>query len=936
MMDDYSEADIDLKCSDFLERIFLMSVDGETVNKARLLPRKTVFMLNFINETGTIKTSQLKSMLYERIRMTDLDDCLLLRCDVKLNEEPELDPINFLYNSYERLCCEKVEDCLVETCRISKKILVEFIGDNLQNPLMLNKVHKEKKFNVHESFYKLIINPSKLEKVVSLFYDLSSFFSHKQICTMINPLIQKLSNSIKVLDIDDFKFYQYCNFLISISKVEKIAFCIVTCKIKTTGLKNLICTQGLTTLLGTMLRKTCMFTGEQDQVDYYNKNQHLGPLQVDEDVHSYTKKLHNAVFEIFKNILKFERPKSELLTWIGNLIKNFEFVAQLYHHEFRDENVHVTDAVFFNLSSVMVKISLPFCVDVNCSLNEKWLKIDPTYCRATGASDRIDRKVHCDTLHKMTCITKNESSKDVKLSKSYNFITEWFFLTHRILYMGNNGLMTKYKNYAEDLQRLRRKYEQAQNYAFDDFINNRIIKAYEIKHSLFYSVRGTMTEPDFVSSCIRFYLTTSSFLNQLSCTDDRTNVVEIPIPPNSEPPVVLNCIPEFVVENLINFIDFVNSASRNSLMNFVQASKHLINFISIYMADKSRMYNVHLRSRFGEVLEAILPVSHRYKTQTVFCNVLEEFSSVENLTENCFQLFVDIQFTGDDNTAFARKFSLRRPLFTVIKFLWKDGRGINAVKKLSLKAVLDIEKPCAPLMLCFVDNFLNDCNWCMGESFENMKTIKRYQDERDYGEWESLSEKEKDEKAKELERLIGIARFYNESSLKMVEMISYLSYEPEFVKLITHPVLVQRVSENFNLYLRQITGSQQKQIKVDDKNEVSFDPKKLLILICDVYERLGTNLDFLRAVVKDERSFDVNLFRCAEILLNKTGEVDKAKSINAIAQTALKLHKEREDEEEIWEDTPDHFDCQLSGYPMKEPVILPASNITVCLLSIFD
>ena len=334
MMDDYSEADIDLKCSYFLERIFLMSVDGETVNKARLLPRKTVFMLNFINETGTIKTSQLKSMLYERIRMTDLDDCLLLRCDVKLNEEPELDPINFLYNSYERLCCEKVEDCLVETCRISKKILVEFIGDNLQNPLMLNKVHKEKKFNVHESFYKLIINPSKLEKVVSLFYDLSSFFSHKQICTMINPLIQKLSNSIKVLDIDDFKFYQYCNFLISISKVEKIAFCIVTCKIKTTGLKNLICTQGLTTLLGTMLRKTCMFTGEQDQVDYYNKNQHLGPLQVDEDVHSYTKKLHNAVFEIFKNILKFARPKLELLTWIGNLIKNFEFVAQLYHHEF--------------------------------------------------------------------------------------------------------------------------------------------------------------------------------------------------------------------------------------------------------------------------------------------------------------------------------------------------------------------------------------------------------------------------------------------------------------------------------------------------------------------------------------------------------------------------------------------------------------------------
>ena len=933
MMNQFNETkcitNIDQKCSDFLERVFLMSVDGELADKTRILPRTTVFMINFINEHGIIKICNLKNMLCERIRMTDLNEYLMFRCDVKANEDPENNPIKFLYNSYERLCCEKVYDYLLETFEETKKVIVNFIGDNLKNPLMLNHTHKETSPNVHESFYKLVEDPSKHEQITSLFYDLSSFFTQNQISTMVKPLIQKLSNSINFLDIDDYRLYQCCSFVKNVSEVEKIAFCIVTCKIKTTGLQSLINKHDLMTILGTMLRKTCMFTGERNQVDFYNKNQHLQPLQIDEDVHSHTQQLHSAVYQIFRNILKHEKTKKQLLIWIGNLIKNFEYVAKLYHHEFRDENVHVTDAVFFNLSSVMVKISLPYCVDINCNLNKKWLKIDPTYCRATGLSDRLDRKVHCDSLHKMTCIIKNENSQDVKFSETYNFITEWFFLTHRVLYMGNNGLIVKYENYARDLQRLTSQYEQAKNFAFDDLRNDLIIKAFEVKHSLFYSVRGTMSEPHFVSNCIRFYLTTSTVLNQLACTNDRTSVAKIHIPLNSEPPIALNCIPEFVVENVINFIHFINSASTNSLMSFVQASKHLINFISIYMTDKRRMTNIHLRSRFGEVLEAILPVSDKNNRQAVFCNVLEEFNSVEDLTKSCFQLFVDIQFTGDDNTAFSQKFNLRGPLFNIIKFLWEDDRAINAVKKLSLKAIFDIEKPNAPLMLSFVDNFLNDSNWCMVESFENMKSIKKYQDEKDYGEWEALSNEEKDEKESELERLIGIARFYNHSSIKMIEMISYLSSEAGFVKLITHPVLVQRISDNFNLYLKQITGPQQRQIKVDNKDEVNFDPKKLLLLICSVYERLGTNLDFLRAVVKDDRSYDVNLFRRTENVLYKSGEVDIARSINTIAQTASKLHKEQEDEEEIWEEAPDHFDCQLSGYPMKEPVILPSSNTTV-------
>ena len=70
--------------------------------------------------------------------------------------------------------------------------------------------------------------------------------------------------------------------------------------------------------------------------------------------------------------------------------------AKLWQHEQmnHEETVFDSDAVFLNLSSVLIKLALPFCINKDGSSNDKWLKIDPTFCLASGTDDHVSRGVH--------------------------------------------------------------------------------------------------------------------------------------------------------------------------------------------------------------------------------------------------------------------------------------------------------------------------------------------------------------------------------------------------------------------------------------------------------------------------------------------------------------------------------------------------------------
>uniref|UniRef100_H2Y6J6 RING-type E3 ubiquitin transferase n=1 Tax=Ciona savignyi TaxID=51511 RepID=H2Y6J6_CIOSA len=153
-----------------------------------------------------------------------------------------------------------------------------------------------------------------------------------------------------------------------------------------------------------------------------------------------------------------------------------------------------------------------------------------------------------------------------------------------------------------------------------------------------------------------------------------------------------------------------------------------------------------------------------------------DFQHVAYLTTSVVHLFVDIEFT-DDPHQFEQKFNYRRPLYPILRFLWDEeqGRGKQAIREKALEALQNIEATKPPLLLSFINLFLNDSIFLIDEAIDHMRQIKVQEQERDEGEWEQLAPQEKNEKEMNLQQLVSIARFHNIMSNETVEALSYMS-----------------------------------------------------------------------------------------------------------------------------------------------------------------
>ena len=135
----------------------------------------------------------------------------------------------------------------------------------------------------------------------------------------------------------------------------------------------------------------------------------------------------------------------------------------------------------------------------------------------------------------------------------------------------------------------------------------------------------------------------------------------------------------------MDLLKFLKRFAPKHLDDFVTNSNQLLITINIFMGNKNRMSNPHLRAALADVLEAILPINEddddasQFDDSYVTINAVKNFDNVKDLYQSVLQLYSDIEFTGDPQ-AFEQKFNYRRPLYSIMKFLWSDDRGKQAVK----------------------------------------------------------------------------------------------------------------------------------------------------------------------------------------------------------------------------------------------------------------
>ncbi|XP_057320961.1 ubiquitin conjugation factor E4 A [Microplitis mediator] len=448
-------------------------------------------------------------------------------------------------------------------------------------------------------------------------------------------------------------------------------------------------------------------------------------------------------------------------------------------------------------------------------------------------------------------------------------------------------------------------------------------------------------------------------------------------------PETLKYIPEFILENTIGFICFLRRFNPNI---FEEQGENFLNpiltEIIVLMESPKRLFNPHLRAQLAETLEALLPNSTPLSYKSINDNgdnvdndngvVIFDYDDDDNdidddyhnssysqrqrrqqqqqqqqlstlgtfnreklfinhphckeIVKNLIEVFVSIEMTGQ-SVQFEQKFNYRRPMYTVMKYLWKIKQHRDNFKYLAKEAEDNMEAVNPPLFLRFINLLMNDAVFLLDEALSNMAQLKKMLRDRENGEWDKLPAHERDQQINNLNHIGMIARFDNILGRETISTLKMLT--SEIKSIFCHSTMVDRIASMLNYLLFELVGPNKKNFKVKDQKEYEFKPAKLVLNICVIYINLGTNDNFTLAVSQDGRSYRNNLFQLANDVLLRIGGISILDNLDKFSIRVANAAAIKKQEEEILTDAPDEFLDPIMSTLMIDPVILPSSKISV-------
>ena len=161
------------------------------------------------------------------------------------------------------------------------------------------------------------------------------------------------------------------------------------------------------------------------------------------------------------------------------------------------------------------------------------------------------------------------------------------------------------------------------------------------------------------------------FQVSLKNPDDDSNIVSfkevsLPLPEDSgNPHKFLQCIPEFIVENLVESIRTFKRFKTDAIFLYSEPFLHnFLSFIVVFMGSSERIYNPHLRAHLAECLENVVSDKSNI-SGSLMSGTRERLFTCHPLRSHTvtalIEVFVSIEMTGQ-SVQFEEKFNYRRPM----------------------------------------------------------------------------------------------------------------------------------------------------------------------------------------------------------------------------------------------------------------------------------
>ncbi|KAG1751124.1 ubiquitin elongating factor core-domain-containing protein [Suillus lakei] len=667
------------------------------------------------------------------------------------------------------------------------------------------------------------------------------------------------------------------------------------------------------------------------------------------------KSLQSSLFQIFNTLVRTSPEARERV---------LEYFAAVVRLNVKRAGMQVepdtvaSDSFMVNLQSVLLRFAEPF-MDARYT---KMDRIDPYYfsvstridlkeeTRIKATSDEAARWVEeskakggcfhilahvsmlTSILHKKTsphamqpCTRAYLANPVLTITSAAtpNFISDIFYLCNAL---GHYGYIRTIQVY-EDLGKALDDYQRHQ-----DTINawmgtpnqGRMATAMdEVKtemskiQSQQLAYRVQLLDPELVFRYIGFTSFVSTWL--IRSVDPRGThpnpVVELPLP--KDVPMTFRVLPEFIIEDVVEFFLFVVRHSPESLD--LSGRDELVIFALTFLTSTWYIKNPFLKAKINEaVFYGVLPYGN--DRHGILGNMLNVHPvALKNLIPALTHFYIEVEQTGA-SSQFYDKFNARRNIAYILKAIWDNPIHRDALNK----EAQNVDK-----FIRFINLMINDVTYLMDESLSELTQIHNIQTEmRDQTAWNAQPQQYRREREGALRGLERHASGYTTLGRSTVGLLKDFTAETKGPFMM--PEIVDKLAAMLDYNLDALVGPKCGELRVQDPEKYKFNPRQLLSDILQVYINLSDQEEFVRAVAGDGRSYRKELFEAAmetarRVPLKTEAEIGVVKSFVSKVEEMKTTIEAEEDLGEI----PEDFLDPLMATIMRDPVTLPSSRAVI-------
>ena len=578
------------------------------------------------------------------------------------------------------------------------------------------------------------------------------------------------------------------------------------------------------------------------------------------------------------------------------------------------------------VSSDGFMMNVMICLDQLCEpfMDATFSKIDRIDVEYLRRKPRVDIKDE-------TKLNADQNTSDEYYSHQVtgqsNFISEVFFLTLAAHQYGSEALNQQLMQLERDLKYMEKNIAQLEadrpKFAANPpqlAMFERALKKYTDKIdaglAYKYSAQGVLLDDLNQARSMQFMRYVIIWLLRIASSDHSIpkEIVRLPLP--SEQPDVWKCLPEYFLDIVVGNFKFI-VRNMPQVITATQ-SDELVTLCITFLRSSDYIKNPGLKSSLVTILyNGIWPVYGRSKG--ILGDLLNGMPfAMDHLLHALMKFYIEVENTGS-HSQFYDKFTIRYEIFQIIKCIWS-----NTIyrEKLSQESKGNVE-----FFVRFVNLLLNDVTFVLDESLSAFVKIHDLQQE--LRQNITLDQAQRTEKEEALADAQGKAKSYMQLTNETVAMLKL--FTEALADSFTMPEIVQRLADMLDYNLDVMIGPKSSQLKVENPQEYSFNPRVLLAEIVDVYLNLRGKESFIIAVARDGRSYKPKNFEnTTEVLSSKA--LKSSEELAAWTALGEKFKKAKEIDDQAEEDlgeVPDEFLDPLMYTIMEDPVILPTSKSSI-------